>query len=56
MTRTIRLGDGNITITGQATRTGKLKLSNANLKLVKRLGSLYSRLSEILDTLDVSKR
>jgi hypothetical protein len=43
--RKIALGGGNITIAGDATRTAKLKLSNANLLLVKRLGSLYSRLS-----------
>jgi hypothetical protein len=45
VTRIIRLGGGNITILGKATRTAKLKVSNANRKLVKLLGNLYSRLS-----------
>jgi hypothetical protein len=42
-TRKIALGGGNITLAGDATRTARLKLSNANLTLVRRLGSLYSR-------------
>ena len=45
VTRKIALGGGNITITGGGARTAELRLSSPNLKLVTRLGSLYSRLS-----------
>jgi hypothetical protein len=45
VSQTLALDSGDTTIAGRTTRTAKLTVSAANLKLVQQLGSLYSRLA-----------